>query len=493
VLMFIHPRPSLISFLFNNKRNVLRPAARVLHITDAEGDVDFFIKSIRQSCMVNYNPDRGLSFARGAYGSAIPHLIFGGDATDRNTGDLAIIEMLLQFKKEYPDQIHLLVGNREITKMRLQSELAPDSIRQRLMYTSSPRWLPNQPTVPLDYVKARLEKNHLPTDMSFIHSYINSLSTKDCQLIYLHWMLEKTMGCPHTFRYRREELIRKYARDVTDKEVLNNFIKESSPDGLTGQYLQRAKLAVLIPNTGILAMHGGMTEENVGCIPEGKERFSNAQRWVDELNRWYDAQVSNWVGQAKKPIVANQPFIPANSALDEAALPIPNKSKSIITATMFNDSQFSIGPAVDKFLADNGIHVVLTGHQPCGDFPRIRRHENTILVNGDTGRAKSDPANPDDTRGHASHALEISASKKGAKIEINATLPDGAAIYNKLMAPLGEGMGDKFIGSVTRGNEIVQCRLPNGHYRLAHQDGFKFTYREVMAAELASVQKSFRL
>lgn len=68
----------------------------------------------------------------------------------------------------------------------------------------------------------------------------------------------KNDGLPHTFEYRREELAKTVAAPIRDIDVLNSFLKETAPTGLTGQYLQLAHIATIVPNAGILAMHGGV-------------------------------------------------------------------------------------------------------------------------------------------------------------------------------------------------------------------------------------------
>ena len=253
-------------FLPAKTSNTNAYSAHIYHITDLEGSPSFF-NFINKSNVVSYDPENGLEFNKNCKN---PYFIYGGDVTDHGNSDLAITKSLIDFKKHHPENVFLIAGNREITKNRYKIELAPEFIRERLMHTQQPRWLTQQ-TLPLDYVVKDMQAHNQKVDSEdkdTIQKYVNSLSIEECQLIYLHWMLEKTMGCSDTFEYRREELAKTATTPIRDIDVLNSFLKETAPTGLAGQYLQLAQIAAIIPNTGILTMHGGLNQYNIGRIPD---------------------------------------------------------------------------------------------------------------------------------------------------------------------------------------------------------------------------------
>ena len=433
------------------------------------------------------HPDTGLHFK-----NQNSYFIYGGDVTDRGNRDLEITQLLIDFKKRHPENVFLIVGNREIKNNRFKIELDPLLIKERLLHSKPPRWISTQ-TVPLDYVLADMATNGKKVkadDIEAIQNYVSSLSTEKCQLLYLRWMLEKTMGCPHTFRYRREEIERlQPKKTITDEDVLKNFLNETSPDGLMGQYLQHAQVGVIIPDTGVLAVHGGISEFNVGRIPgmsPEEKPISDAALWIQKFNQWYAEQIKQWI--ALKPKTLTEP---AFTKLDEIVLPIPGQHKSVITADMLNkERQFKeIPPSVGEYLKSNGMQIVLTGHQPCGDYPAVLRddHQNILFINGDTGYAKIDPKNPDDTRGQASHTLEISATKDVAAIDIDATLSNGTKAITQLTTTSDGIVGDPYIGKILSDGNLVQCRLADGKYRLAQQKGFQVTYMELSEPELTKM------
>jgi hypothetical protein len=253
-------------------------STNILHITDHEGTI-FFFDALKKSKIVSFNPDDGLHFNKPA-----SFFIFGGDATDRGPYDLATTELLVDFKKRHPDQVALLVGNREIKNNRFPIELAPNLIRERLLYSKPPRWLPaNSQTTPRDYLQSKL----IFKDDGEAREYVESLSIEECQLLYLHWMLETNMGCPSTFQYRREELQRRTNHSVTDIEVLKSFLTETSPTGLMGEYLKLGQMGIIVPNTRVLAVHGGLTRFNIGRIPGmslDETPIADARLWLNQLN-----------------------------------------------------------------------------------------------------------------------------------------------------------------------------------------------------------------
>lgn len=473
--------------LLQSSSKLFRQSARlyttkILHVTDSEGTTSFF-DTIKRSTIVSYSPDKGLNFKPSDTKS---HFIFGGDVSDRGKQDLAITAALVDFKKRHADTVTLIAGNRDIKQVRF-IELAPNLIRERLLHTKQPRWI-KPSTLPLDYVKAQMviRYGRMKFTQESLKDYVHSLSIKQCQLIYLHWMLEKTMGCPHTFRFRREELEKQFPnKRIIDEDVLQSFLDESSPRGLTGQYLQNSQIAVIVPNTRVLAVHGGLTPYNIGRVPNMLPEdapISDAHLWINAFNEWYTLQLQKWSEYQSTKLTQ-----PGFTELDSSILPIPGKEKFVITADMLGENrQFTqVSPYVSDYLRKNSISVVLTGHQPSGDHPAILQSDQIVFINGDTSYANQDQKNPNDTRGDAGHLLEISAGKEQAQISIQATLADATPVCTELNVTPEQIEGDPYIGRVLSNGELVQCKLPSGEYRLAQQNGFQVTYSLLNSADLA--------
>ena len=70
------------------------------------------------------------------------HFVFGGDVCDRGIGDIRVIRDIVELKNRYPDRVHVIMGNRDINKMRMRFELAEQTLQ-----TSSGNvyWVPRVP------------------------------------------------------------------------------------------------------------------------------------------------------------------------------------------------------------------------------------------------------------------------------------------------------------------------------------------------------------
>lgn len=468
--------------------------ATVHFITDTEGHYPSFAQSVNQSKVVHFDARGRLDFKPSVKN---PYFVFGGDLTDRAPGDVPLTEMLLDFKKRNSDRVFLLAGNREASKSRFFVELNPRHIRQRLLHGGVPFWLLSGPhQTPLDYLKKNMVEKNLPVDnFTDIESFVDTLTTESCQLIYVKWMLEQNLGCPHTFNYQRQYLAEKLKRslhDVSDSDVLNCILEQNSPQGTMGEYLRHTQIAAIIPNSGILAVHGGFTPENIGRIPTmpaGAPIIRDVHSWIDQFNQWFKEEVIKWsqLTHDEMPLVLQ----PARSTLDTFSLRVPSEFRSIVTSAMIDAQRqyVHVPEVVSDYLSRGGINVVLTGHQPCGDHPVLLRSQDdrVVFLNGDVGYANSKANNMHDTRGLASHTTEIEIDEKQTVISIDANLFTGKRILNSLRIADGKVADDSYVGKLLPDHELVQCRLPNGYYRTIKQHGFTVQYQFRTKDELQSL------
>ncbi|KTD43675.1 metallophosphoesterase [Legionella quateirensis] len=470
--------------LFAPIARVKKYRTNVHYITDTEGHYPSFSSSIKKSTVVRFDSTGKLDFHPGVRD---PYFIFGGDLTDRGVGDLKLARMLLDFKYRYSDRVILLVGNRESSKTRFFVELNPKYIRERLIKGSAPFWLLSAPhQLPIDYVKKHMEANHKSTDtLEDIEHYVNCLDIEECQLIYLKWMLEQNLGCPNTFYYHQQHLATEKGcsiTDISDYMVLRSILEQNSPKGLIGEYIQQTQLAAIIPQAGIFAVHGGLTEENIGRLPSMQPSdpiIEDMHSWIDQFNIWYKTEVTRWADLNVENMLLD--LRPARSPLDTFSIRVPSEYRSIVAASML-DSQRRFVPVpglVSDYLYRNGIQLVLSGHQPCGDHPALLRSEDdrVVFINGDTSYANSRANNIHDTRGPSFHTLQIHANEDHLNINIDASLLTGKEIKNSLDMSNGVVVDETPIGKLLPGNELVQCLLDGGYYRTIIQEGFKVEYK----------------
>lgn len=466
------------------------PTKTAIHfITDMEGHISSFVNSIKKSNIVKFDKKNRLHFCNELTKS---YFIFGGDLTDRGVGDTQLTEILLDFKLRHPDKVILLVGNREASKTRFFVELNPKYIRERLIYGGAPFWIAN-PQLPIDYLKKHMkDRNKFSDNLSEIELYVESLAIEECQLIYLKWMLEQNLSCPLTFDFHAQQLAEKLkceTKEITDYMVLKSIMDQTSPTGLMGEYIKQTQIALVIPEAGIMAVHGGLTAENIGRLPTMKQTDSPIQDlhyWIDQFNDWYRTEVAKWSNFTHDNLLLE--LNPARSTLDTFSLRVPSEYRSIVTASMLdqNRSFTEVPDLISNYLIKNKIKLVLSGHQPCGDYPAILRSKDDqiVFINGDTSYANSN-SNPNDTRGQAHHNLEILVNENGMKINIDASLSTGERITNSIEMVDNKVVDCTHIGKILPGNGLVQCFMAeNDTYRIIHQEGFKIEYKLKTKSEI---------
>lgn len=51
--------------------------------------------------------------------------VYGGDVVDHQPGDLRLLDELLALKRRFGERVQLVIGNRDVNKLRLPFELTP--------------------------------------------------------------------------------------------------------------------------------------------------------------------------------------------------------------------------------------------------------------------------------------------------------------------------------------------------------------------------------
>eukprot|EP00405_Crypthecodinium_cohnii_P049064 CAMPEP_0206612890 /NCGR_PEP_ID=MMETSP0325_2-20121206/56312_1 /ASSEMBLY_ACC=CAM_ASM_000347 /TAXON_ID=2866 /ORGANISM="Crypthecodinium cohnii, Strain Seligo" /LENGTH=221 /DNA_ID=CAMNT_0054132775 /DNA_START=215 /DNA_END=877 /DNA_ORIENTATION=+ len=210
-------------------------------ITDTEGNFDYWKRSVDLSRVVQFSdehPDQ-LQFRRSDDAGKEDIFVFGGDAFDQGPGDVRIAKALVNFKKKYPDRVILLVGNRDVNKIRLTAELGEDAL-------DIPQPVPTYPRAP-PHVEYR----------DFVQKVASQRGTtvddENTRTNRLHWILEHTMSAKAAFESRRKELsiLHKVPEaGISDEDVTQHFLDSVwQEDGIYLQYLQHGQVAALIGNT----------------------------------------------------------------------------------------------------------------------------------------------------------------------------------------------------------------------------------------------------
>ena len=83
------------------------------------GQWAYFEKLVNLSDILFWNEEGELDLKMNGY------LVHGGDSTDKGCGDIQVVKALIGLKQRYPDRVFLILGNRDVNKLRFTSELVP--------------------------------------------------------------------------------------------------------------------------------------------------------------------------------------------------------------------------------------------------------------------------------------------------------------------------------------------------------------------------------
>lgn len=154
---------------------------------DVEGNLQYWENYLSVSLVLRY--DCGVVVLRDRC-----HFVFGGDVCDRGEGDLRVLRAVTGLKERYPARVHLVMGNRDINKLRMRFELAEYTLNTSL---GNVYWSPKT----LNTGHTAAEKLKWVRRPGLVAC---NLSSTDISLS--PQMLLNTLGCPLTFELRRREL-----------------------------------------------------------------------------------------------------------------------------------------------------------------------------------------------------------------------------------------------------------------------------------------------
>jgi hypothetical protein len=205
------------------------------YFTDIEGNWQYFNELVDASAIVNRTSSgNGYELA--------PNTLFvhGGDTVDKGPGDIRIVKALTSLKKQYPDRVFLILGNRDVNKLRFSSELAEGETGS----ATDVYW----------------DKKHMPYDAWLKEKGEEAGTISTCK-----WMLDKTMGSATVFETRKQELAllaaasegKKDKAVISDEDVAQSFVESvnpSSSDPWMLEFLKLGQLALIIGDS--IFVHG---------------------------------------------------------------------------------------------------------------------------------------------------------------------------------------------------------------------------------------------
>ena len=254
---------------------------RLGYVTDVEGHLDFFLSFVKRSNVLDVVSNTPLQLELDLRDNHC-YFVFGGDSVDKAPGDIRLCRALVSLKKRYPDRVFLLVGNRDLNKIRFTAELSKADMERDIDDIPPPHWDPSAPTL-----RTYLEEVAKTRGVARAED-VNTRVER------LRYMLKHTLGCSDTFEYRRQELAilnECEVEDISDEQVCDNFIHEvEHEDGSLRQYLENANVAAVVGNT--LFLHGAVDVNTMQCVPHHDTRFelpktrAQAGKVCDDLMEW---------------------------------------------------------------------------------------------------------------------------------------------------------------------------------------------------------------
>jgi hypothetical protein len=197
---------ALAYYVCHHRQKVLMTnMPNVAFMTDVEGNWEYFIKCIEMSPVLELLSlhEDGSADIKLQPGW---HFVFGGDSVDKGGkvgGSIRVATTLVRLKKKYPSAVHIILGNRDINKMRFTSELAPSQLAE-LHGVPGPYWVaPAKRVSPEGFLRATIAKSRGIQPEEVDEAALRVANTPAARV---RWMLKETMGADGEFERRRAEL-----------------------------------------------------------------------------------------------------------------------------------------------------------------------------------------------------------------------------------------------------------------------------------------------
>mmetsp|Transcript_147666 Transcript_147666/g.258178 ORF Transcript_147666/g.258178 Transcript_147666/m.258178 type:complete len:630 (-) Transcript_147666:890-2779(-) len=346
------------------------------YCSDVEGDLDYFKRYVEFSKVLQWASN---STETEPVLELLPNCIFvfGGDLCDRGTGTIRLGRCLINLKKQHPDRVFFILGNRDCNKMRITSELARSEF-DLLKDLPGPYWVSaEQQTTLMQYLSKMIEAGGETVSEAELEKH-NTKSNR------IKWMLKHTYGADGDFENRRAELaltMDMAVEEVPDRVVAASYEGSVAAGGWLREYLSLGQLAYLHEETQTLFLHGGFMSKLggvfIGRVPEDGQEYP-AKEWAAKLNEWCTRQMCDWHAF---PEWNDDRSYRGGDLLMDYTVPKPKYSActgSVIMGRHLTETGMPqhVPMEVVKKLNAQGVRRVVLGHTPHGDCP-------TIIYDGD--------------------------------------------------------------------------------------------------------------
>jgi hypothetical protein len=429
--------------------------------------------------------------------------VFGGDCQDRGIGDIRFVNLLLNFKSEYPNRVEFIIGNRDANKIRISSELS-----EKIYATGvADRKAESKYLAKYDNFPYWVNKSERIT----LRTYLNDNNFKIDAVSRLKYILDYTMGSNDSFDKRRKELsiiLNKSPDLISDNDIVASFLNSVSPnpknikntnDNYMLKYLKSGKIAYIFGEH--IFVHGAINKNNIGYIPNNKNIVDDVDKWVSGLNKWFQKDLKEYMANPEYGGISKKRK--GYKIIDYA---VPSDNKTVVYSdNLKNGNGQYINAKVIKYLNKGGIHSIISGHRPHGDCPLVLRSKKLTAVSADTSYSKKGHRSKwgIDNRGNA--VSEVLLYLNG-DIQIHGILQDNQKydyiIKNKEIKPTVPVVPvkpvkpdkrapkyDKYIGLQLKNNYWVKNvkydkNSKNSKYLISHAKGFEYDDKWITEADM---------
>ncbi|CAE7838930.1 unnamed protein product [Symbiodinium sp. CCMP2592] len=502
-------------------RNSVRKAQRIAYVCDVEGHWDFFCNFVELCEGVKFKlPGNDGRKARTSQELELELadgwlFVFGGDGCDKGPGTLRFLEAMVMLKRKYPSRVFLILGNRDLNKMRWTSELTPSELK-RIKEVPRAFWqsrLPGNCPTHWEYLRRTVAQEEGLNEDEVTERMIQNRNTKANKLRY---MLDCDMGSVGDFEFRREELahllnVRK--EEVTDEDVVESYERSVAPGGVMRKFLNLGQLALLIDGT--LFVHGqiignqfppdqviGADDENtawsLGVVPGEEQREECLETWIAKINSWAASEIRDWQHRPQwevPPKVSTFESWSQRGASELIAYGTPGTRYPTVIYCRYLTEQSMPLPLPDsmvEYLKQYGVKFVVVGHTPHGNAPTVIMHDGVTLIMGDTSFSdvKANRFFQGDNRGTAACSIEY----RGHAWCVHGETDKGQGFDYSVGPGITPGC-DPLVGRFTKPTKegkqfFVKAKLKNtddeSQYLLSHVQGFRYEYAVSSNAEVAT-------
>lgn len=444
-------------------------------LTDVEGNWEYFVHFISLSQVLFWSgEDRGVWGPGELQLRDSGYLVFGGDAVDKGAGDLRVVKTLLALKQRYGSRVFIVIGNRDICKLRFFAELQEGEDGGSFEKKGGAYWIPDPKPFPdyETYVQMHnLERGHIST---------------------VRWVLDCNMGCQTTtFNTRRHELALLGVK-ATDEAVVHSYrdsVDPASADPWMLELLRVGQMAVILGNA--LFVHGGIYDEALGQVP-GQSPAANMSEWADRLNAWKDEQLRDFALHPKWRVEDGKDRRGGDRLIDYGSPGGANNTSIVYHNPFNNGNPQQLSNRVEDFLAKSGIRRVFSGHQPHGESPTVVRHVRSglLVITADTSYSNMSALklfNQANNRGEVVTNVRL----RGDRVQLEGVLRDGSQHGCQLHCNPAQGkMPDALVGCQLNDGSWVKTVLEDGRVLAALGKRFQVSVQSMHPGKACLMLKS---